>query len=431
MQKVTVATIARRMAQTCCVCDQWRGQVAMLQNMVVGWNFDQLAALIIRCGGDADRAYNEAMTSGGPSASVRAMVADKAHLRECKKCTHLLVPPAHVPTPTSDRNAATGFMQKCEFVRHKNTRIGGMVPDFPGVRAEVVAAQPRTAARELENAVQCENRIVAVNLAAHVNPSWAVLRAQLAGAVGVIFISDREDPLDLEGNEGGEDEPPHSLLDTIKIPSVSIGRSSASSLGSLSAGDSPRQVIMAFGTKPTLQETATTKQPVVSSAEEQQEPLATPLAPTDEHSSTLRAAHDRYLSTCGSQDALVSPSSVLCGACEQSLAENGLIAQQTATMGAAASGTAHQSLFEDIIGPPDKPLDSDMDVWLRAIDVATIDIRMELEEQMPLKTMLEQLRDGRDSDVRVFLAANDVKIPDRPPPRSRMRSYNTKLECLR
>jgi len=43
---------------------------------------------------------------------------------------------------------------------------------------------------------------------------------------------------------------------------------------------------------------------------------------------------------------------------------------------------------------------------------------------MPVKQMLEQFRDGRDQEVRVFLEANDIKIPDRPLPRSRTKSYS-------
>ena len=68
-----------------------------------------------------------------------------------------------------------------------------------------------------------EGKLALVNLAAHVNPTWAVLRAQLAGAVGVVFVSQREDGEVLIGDEGMQDEPPHELQETISIPSIVVG----------------------------------------------------------------------------------------------------------------------------------------------------------------------------------------------------------------
>jgi len=95
-----------------------------------------------------------------------------------------------------------------------------------------------------------------------------------------------------------------------------------------------------------------------------------------------------------------------------------------------ASANGHG--VEQYLGPAEQPSDFDMSAWLRSIELLTIHLRAEMEsQQMPLKMMLGKLKSGEDSEVRLFLSENNVKIPDKPVPRSRLASYRKKLDVLR
>jgi len=70
---------------------------------------------------------------------------------------------------------------------------------------------------------------------------------------------------------------------------------------------------------------------------------------------------------------------VLGGACQSSLAENGMYGEAgIGSIDTAGTGGA-SSAFESLLGPPEQPLVHDMDAWLRAIDARTLDVRHELE----------------------------------------------------